>query len=147
MIVSKPKAGSLFSLGIFSIGGIIVGGLSFRIVLSGVSVPWYHYLASLTLFPLALVLFVRIFWAYKIVKIGKEKIFIRFPFRFQTLSVALKEIKQWKEIRVKSKTGNYREIEVLSNSKKISLNNQEHTKYEEVLNYLEKKARRTKIST
>ena len=122
-----------------------MGSFSFRIALTQADVPWYHYLAALTLFPLAIVIFVRIFWAYKRVEFGKEMVSVRYPFRFISFSIPLKEIKTWKETSVKAKTGNYREIEINSASRKVSINLQEHSHYLDALKYLEKKAVRTKI--
>ena len=144
MIVCKPKAGSLFSLGIFSIGGMAGGGFSFRLILFEMQIPWYHYPSALILLPLGLVIFFRIFWSYKIVTFGKEKISVRFPFRIKSFSVTLKEINVWKEVRVNTKTGNYREIEISGGGKTISINLQEYSNYQEALKYLDKKARKSK---
>lgn len=122
-----------------------MGGFSFRIILTQINVPWYHYLAALTLFPLAIVIFVRIFWTYKRVEFGREMVSVSYPFRFFLFSIPLKEIKTWKETRVKTKTGNYREIDIISGSRKVSINLQEHSHYLEALKYLEKKAAKTKV--
>jgi len=144
MIVSKPKPGSLFSLGVFSTGGIIVGAISFKIVLTGYNFPWYHYLISLTLFPLAIAIFFRIFWTYKVVEFGKGKVDVNYPFRFRKLSFPLSNLSDWKEINIKNKTGQYKEIEINYNGRKITLNNQEHSHYREALQYMNKKASKIK---
>lgn len=144
MIVCKPKIGSLFSLGLFSFGGTAIGGFSLKLLLTENNVPWYHYMASFTLLPLALVILIRMFWGYKIVTFGKERVSIRYPFRFTSHAIPLKELSSWKETKVSTKTGTYREIEIKSDVVSIKINYQEHSSYNEALKYLEKKAKKRK---
>lgn len=115
-----------------------------KIVLTGFSVPWYHYLVTLTLFPLAVAIFIRIFWTYKVLELGKSRISVRYPFRFKNLSVAINNIDTWQETNINNKTGQYKEIEIRISGKKITLNNQEHSNYREALQYLNKKASKMK---
>lgn len=140
MIIAKPKLGTLFSLGIFVVISLGVAIYTASLMWGSLNIPWYQYLIVIILFPLSLGLTARIILGYRIIEIGKERFDIYFPTRFSRKSYRLKEIEYWKETKVKTATGLYREVEIrFEDNKQVTLSYQEHSDYDKVIKYLKKK--------
>ena len=150
MIVSKPKVQTLISISLFI--GI---ALSSSIVMywyygqqEGGGAWWLPMLAALV-GSLGLAVAVRYFSAYKVLRIAKEKIDVHFPFLFSRKRYAIKDIKAWREENIKTKNGNYRELQLYIEGRKryIRVSLQENTEYKKLVSYLQKKAGRKMLKS
>ena len=82
MIVSKPKRGTIFSLGVVTV--IVIGGLFYAVnQLRGVaSIATWQYLMIGILLLTASLLLHKLLFNYKVLKIGENKFHVYYPFRF-----------------------------------------------------------------
>lgn len=143
MIVARPKASTLFSLGAFVLACLAIGGTTLYYVVVEGDRAWYQLILIAVLIPLGIGLLLRLALGYKIVRIGKEVIEIYYPSRWKTLRYKLKEVVNWTETQIKTAGGQYKEMEVhFTDNKKLTLSMQEHTSYPEVLRYMKKKCQR-----
>lgn len=146
MIISKPKVGTLFSVGVFVTASLMAAGYGASNI-KDQQTEWYFYALFLIFGPLGLGLLLRMILKYKIVRIGKGSITIHFPIRFSSRNYKLNQLTSWKETAINTAGGKYKEVELLfDNKRKLYLSMQEHTNYPQVLNYLRKKAGKKSIS-
>ena len=103
---------------------------------------WYNYIALYFFGPLAFVLSIRILFNFKVVSIGKERIEVWYPFRLSRKKYTVGDISQWKESTVKTGKSKFRELEIRFEKRRLKLSNQENSSYDQLLNYLRKKAKR-----
>ena len=147
MIVSKPKASTLFSLTVFTLlalGGVLLSGI---VIMKGESVAWYQYMAVFILTPFVIGLGRKLTWHYKVVTFGKDMINVKYPVQLKNISKSLKEIKGWKENIVKTPSGRFREVSILfDDNRSVKLSYQENTEYEKVFRYLEQKCKKKKVN-
>lgn len=140
MIISKPKVGTLFSIGVFVAASMMGAGYGLKYVYS-LKPEWYHYALLLIFGPIGLGLLFRMILKYQIVKMGKGSIEIRFPARFKDTTYKVNDLTHWKETVINTAGGKYKEVElVFSDKKTINLSMQEHSNYPQVISYLRKKA-------
>ncbi len=140
MIVLRPKATTLFSLSIFISFCLIAGGVGITHYLLNNALAWYDYIFLILLFPLGIILLLRLIFNYALVRIGRNQITVIYPTRFTERSYELDQLKYWTEKKVKTPSGLYKEVEIRFNdNRKVSLSLQEHKGYEEALSYLKKK--------
>ena len=148
MIVSKPKVQTLISISLFiGIALSASGGMYwYWWQQDGQGAFWLPLLAALV-GSLGLSVAVRYFAAYKVLRIAKEKIDIHFPFLFSRKRYAVKDIKAWREENIKTKNGNYRELQLYIEGRKrfIRVSLQENTEYTRLVSYLQKKAGRKQV--
>lgn len=143
MIVSRPKVHTLFSLGAFLVIVYSILGYTLYHFLQAESRAIYQYLILIILTPIALAINFKMFWGYKIVRLGGNLMEVVYPTRFRKTRLKLKEIDSWKETVIKTKRGPFREIAVTYNqNKKVKVTNQENTHYDQVVSYLQKKCAR-----
>lgn len=139
MIVSKPKIGTLFSVGVFiaiAFGAFIYGLIEIQ---TADDRTWWYVLVY-TSGPIGLLVLMKILFSLKTIKIGKEKFEVKFPFKFTKYSFSGKEIDHWFHTSIKTYGGLYEELTIkLSSGKQIALSKQENTEYDKTLNYLKKK--------
>ena len=109
---------------------------------------WYHYLIIGLLVPIIVFVIYRIFIRYKVVKFGNNQVEIFFPVLRTRKVYPLQQINSWKEHRVKTgKNSVYKEIEIqFTESAKLSLGFQEYSEYPKVLNYLQLKVSKKRIT-
>lgn len=138
MIVSKPKFSALFSLGMFVLACISIGGYSLSVILDDRG-WWLNYLLAALLLPIALAIFARQLWSYKIVRVDKNKLIVRYPLRFSQKSFILKDINYWEETIIKTRNGQFKQVEMAFNHDKVKLTMQENTNYARIMSYLSKK--------
>ncbi len=140
MIVSKPKIGTLFSLGTFIVLCLLLAGWALLTMQGKSNYTWYQYGAVIFFAPLGLGLLLRTIFSYKIVRIGKGEITVSFPTRFNSKAYKLNNIIHWGEQDIKTAGGKYMEMQILfDDKKKLYLSMQEHTNYSKVIQYLKKK--------
>lgn len=139
MIVSKPKIGTLFSVGVFialAFGVFIYGMIQIQ---SATSRTWW-YVLTYTSGPIGLMVLLKILFSLKTLKISKEKFEVKFPFKFRKYSFGGKEIDHWFHTSIKTYGGLYEELTIkLISGKQLAVSKQENTEYDKTLNYLKKK--------
>ena len=141
MIFVKPKASTLWSIGLFILICFIGGIYGLSHLFSDVHAAWYNYVLAVVLLPLGLGLLLRMLWNYKHIYIGKSKVEVHYPLRGKKQSFKLNEIENWREESIKTASGTYRELQIIyGNHKKLDISMQEHTKYKETLVYFRSKA-------
>lgn len=147
MIVSKPRTSTLTSLGLFL---LLVFGLAGATIISMKNSEvdyWYHYLFLAVLLSAGIGLLIKMIVSYKIISIGKGKLNVNYPARFNQKSYSINNIKQWQEVRIKTISGLYQQLEILfNNNEKLTVSRQEHTFYDQIMSYLHQKAPKKKIS-
>lgn len=146
MIVSKPRYQTLFALGVFL---ILVFGSFFLLLNSLLKAPEQFFILKIITTPLVLVIgllvLTKFITAIKVIKVGNNKISIKFLISRSVISLNLSDIKAWHEEIVKTKQGDYRETKILYGHKKIiKLSNKENTEYESIVKYLNNKAKKAK---
>ncbi|WP_422360156.1 hypothetical protein [Reichenbachiella sp.] len=139
MIVSKPKIGTLFSVGlfIFIAFGIFIYGI---VQIQSATDRLWWYILIYTSGPIGLLVLLKILFSLKTIKISKEKFEAKFPFKFKKISFSGKDIDHWFHTSIKTYGGLYEELTInLSSGKQLVLSKQENTEYDKTLNYLKKK--------
>lgn len=145
MIVSKPKPSTLFSLGAFLFAAYGLFIYTLIDFIHSDQKALFQYLIMFIIGPIALGVTIKILLSYKIIKIGKEKIEISYPFRFKVYQFKLKQIESWKEVIIKTGTKFFKELTLtFENKYKIKLTKQENSSYDEIYGYLKKKCPRKK---
>jgi len=138
MIVSKPKSRALFAIGIFIIICFGLGGYNFGRITTGDA--WYfNYIMAIIFLPLAHILMIRQMFNFKIISIGNDKIQVWYPLRFRTNRIELSELEHWQETIIQTKTGIFKQLEIVFPKKTIKMSIQENTQYQEVVSYFKKK--------
>jgi len=139
MIVSKPKIGTLFSVGLFITLAFGVFIYSVIQVQSATNRTWWYVLIY-TSGPIGLMVLLKILFSLKTIKISKEKFEVKFPFKFTKYTFGGKEIDHWYHTSIKTYGGLYEELTIkLTSGKQLALSKQENTEYDKTLNYLKKK--------
>jgi hypothetical protein len=120
-------------------------------VYSIISTPtpaWYNYAVAIVLVPIGGVVLYRIFLRYKIIRVGNNQVEILFPVMRKAQKYPLQEIESWKESIVKTgKNSVYKELEIRFTDKhKVSIGLNEYTEYNRVIQYLNQKVARKKLT-
>ena len=138
MIVSKPKSRALFAIGVFVIICFGLGGYNFTLIARG-STWFFNYLMAIVFLLIAHVLMLRQMFNYKIISIGNNKIQVWYPLRFRTIRAPLIEMEHWEETIIQTKTGVFKQLEIVFPTRTIKMSIQENSNYQEAVNYLKKK--------
>jgi hypothetical protein len=138
MIVSKPKSQALFAIGMFVLVCISLGGYNLSLLIKG-STWFFNYIMATVFLSIAFILVVRQLINYKIISIGKDKVQIWYPLRFSTTRMANKEMISWEETIIQTKTGIFKQLEIVFPTKTIKMSIQENTQYQEAVNYMKRK--------
>jgi hypothetical protein len=147
MIISKPKNSTLTSIGLFLLLVFGLAGATFISIKNSDVVYWYHYLFLAILLPVGVGLLIKMILSYKIITIGKGKMHVKFPARFSQKNYSINNIKQWQEVKIKTVSGLYQQLEIIFNDNdKLTLSKQEHTFYDQVMTYLHQKVAKKKIT-
>jgi hypothetical protein len=141
MIVSKPKPQALFAIGMFVLVCFSLGGYNLSFIIKG-STWFFNYVMAIVFLPLGFILLIRQMINYKIISVGNDKIQVWYPLRFNTLRAPLNKVEYWQETIIQTKTGVFRQLEVVFPSKTIKMSVQENSNYKEVVNYFKKKLAR-----
>jgi hypothetical protein len=138
MIVSKPKSKALFAIGVFVIICFGLGGYNFILISKG-STWFFNYLMAIIFLLIAHILLLRQMFNYKIISIGDNKVQVWYPLRFRTIRAPLKEMDYWEETIIQTKTGVFKQLEIVYPKRTIKMSIQENSHYQEAVNYLKKK--------
>ncbi|UXX77813.1 hypothetical protein N7E81_10565 [Reichenbachiella carrageenanivorans] len=142
MIVSKPKIGTLFSVGLFITIAFAAFIYGLTQIQSATDRSWW-YLLVYTSGPIGFVVLVKILFSIKTVKVSKEKFEVKFPFKLSRYAFGGKEIDHWFHTSIKTYGGLYEELTIkLTSGKQLALSKQENTEYDKMLNYMKKKFKR-----
>ena len=144
MIVSRPKSSALFALTVFIIIALSIAYAGMQNVLLSGEWKWYNYIALYFFGPMAFVLAVRMLVNFKVIKIGKDRIELWYPFRLLKKKYTVKDISLWKENTVKTGKSKFRELEIRLGKRKVKLSHQENSAYDQILSYLHRKAKNKK---
>ncbi|SMD32312.1 hypothetical protein SAMN04488029_0656 [Reichenbachiella faecimaris] len=139
MIVSKPKIGTLFSVGLFIT--LALGAFTYGLVhiQSATDRTWWYVLIY-TSGPIGFVVLIKILFSLKTLKVSKEKFEVKFPFKLTKYSFGGKEIDHWFHTSIKTYGGLYEELTIkLISGKQLAISKQENTEYDKTLKYLKKK--------
>ena len=145
MIVARPKTNTLFSISIFVAAAfaLFVYGMT-ELRKPEASYMWFILVYSTG--PIGLVVLIKVLLGWKIVRIGKDKLEINFPFKFSRKKLDGKEIMGWKKNTIKTFGGVYEEIICEFNSgDSFTLSRQEHTEFDKTLKYMSKKYKKQKV--
>jgi len=140
MIVSKPKAQSLFSVGFFT---LILLGIFFVLLgnyVDAQSPAWWYSVLLGFVGMLALALLLRLFLGYRSLRLEGSTLTVHYPFRFSARKFNLQDLESWEEIEIKTWNTTFRQLVLVFPQKKLSLNDQEHSQYESFRKVLRKKA-------
>ena len=129
MIVSKPKSKAIFAIGAFVIICFGLGGYNFMLISQGST--WFLLIAH--------ILMLRQMFNYKIISVGNNKIQVWYPLRFRTIRAPLNEMEHWEETIIQTKTGVFKQLEIVFPTRTIKMSIQENSHYQEAVNYLKKK--------
>src|ERR1700712_2268746 len=123
MIVSKPQLTSLLSFVLFLFIASILIAINLLSILTDPHPPWFNYLIVFGLTPVAIFILYKVFFRYKIIRMGNGQIIVDHPQLRSHKAYDLKNVVSWTEAVVKTgKTSTYKELEVrFSNGKKITM--------------------------
>jgi hypothetical protein len=140
MIVSKPKVSSLISLGIFLLAAYSVSLVLLLQILNIPNLPWYFPVLFGIVLTVALFVTYKVVTAFKIIRIGKQKMEVHFPLKGKKRQFNLSNLDAWKETIIKTGAGTYKELELhFTTGPSIKMTLQENTNYDKVYQYLNKK--------
>ena len=146
MIVSKPKRGTIFSLGIVTI--VVIGGLFYAVnKFQGLESPetWRYIIIAVLLVTASLLLH-KLLFNYKVLKIGENKLHVYYPFRFFKTVQELKDLGAWQETIINTNKTEFRQLKIVFLTKGyVKISNQENSEYDKVIKYLKKKAPKKQV--
>lgn len=141
MIVSKPKSQALFAIFMFILICLSLGGYNLLLLFDG-STWFFNYIMASIFLPLGLILLIRQMVNYKIISIGNDKIQVRYPLRMRTIRLSLNQIEYWQETIIQTKTGVFKQLDIVFGRRTIKMSIQENSRYQETVNYFKKKLAR-----
>ena len=139
MIISKPKTGTLFAVGVFVLLAYGVSAyLIFGVVQAQAFATYQILLLPLTL-GIAVGVSIKMIIDHKTIVVDKERVDVKFllPIRKRYY---LKNLEYWQEVKIKTLSSTFKELTMrFDNRKSVKLSTQEHTHYDRVLRHLKKK--------
>lgn len=146
MIVSKPKASTIFSLSAFL---VIAYGLAIWSIVTlpeSEEVPLYRYLISIGISLVAVLVTIKVFWGYQTIRLNRDRWRITYLLRPGKKDFKTNEIAWWKVTTINTKGGIYEELHIhTERGKNVKLSPQEHTSYQQILNVLQKKCSKKRV--
>lgn len=139
MIISKPKAGTLFSIGVFLILAYGVSAYMIYQVVQAQSYAGYQTLLLPLSIGVALGVTIKMIIDYKTIVIEKERVDVKFLLPIHK-RYYLKNLDFWKETKIKTFSTPFKELTLrFENKKAVKLSSQENSNYERIQRYLKKK--------
>lgn len=147
MILSKPRSQTLISFTLFLLLTFVVFGLNVTAIVRG-TYAWYNLVIAGILLPLGLFVLYRIFIRYKIIRAGDNRIEVVYPVLKNTHTFTIKQIANWRESVVKTgKNSVFKELEIVFDNRfRIAVGQKEHTEYEKLVQYLQRKVPGKKVA-
>lgn len=134
MIECKPKGKAIVSLGLFAV--ICYASSLLLVSVAAKTTLIYVVIALLTV--LGVVINLRMFVTYKVITVGKGKLFVKQPYLFRTKTYDLANLQLVNEEKVKTFNDEYKELLLEFDNGKLKLNKQEYTDYERFKAYIDK---------
>jgi hypothetical protein len=146
VITSKPRSQTIISFTLFLVLTFFVLALNVIAIMRGY--VWYNLVIVALLLPLGLFILYRIFIRYKIIRAGDNRIEVVYPVIKKTHSFTTREVLSWRESIVKTgKSSVFKELEIIfENHFRITIGHKEHTEYDRLVNYLQRKVPGKKVS-
>lgn len=148
MITSKPKKATLFSVTIFL---LLAYGLLFYTIFrffSDAEKALYQYVLIIILAPIALGVTFKILFDYKVLQVAKEKIWVKYPFRFKKQNFNLIKLEYYEETLIKTGNGVFMQLKIhFDEGSSVKLSRQENTEYDKITAYLRKKYKQKERKT
>lgn len=139
MIISKPKTGTLFAVGVFLILAYGASGyMIYQVVQTQSFASYQMFLLPLTL-GIALGVTIKMIIDYKTIVVQNDRVDVKFllPIRKRYY---LKNLDFWQETRIKTFSSTYKELTMgFERRKAVKLSSQENSNYERIHRYLKKK--------
>jgi len=144
MIVSRPPTSTIISFTIFLVITLVVLIMNFMALMRGAF--WYTYVIIALLVPIAILVIIKIFLRYQIIRMGNNQIELHFPVLGKKHHYSLKDITSWTENVVKTgRNSVYKELEIrFEDNKKLSFGHKEQTGYDRMVSYLTQKVNKKK---
>jgi hypothetical protein len=139
MIISKPKAGTLFAVGVFLLLAYGVSAyLIYEVVQAQAFATYQILLLPLTL-GIALGVTIKVIIDHKTIVVDKDRVDVKFLLPIHK-RYYLKNLEFWQETKIKTFSSAFKELTMrFDNRKSVRLSTQENTNYERVQRYLKKK--------
>lgn len=134
MIECKPKGKAIVSLGLFAV--ICYAGS--LLLFSVREKTTFIYVSIVLLSLLGVGINIRMFLTYKVITVGKGKLFVKQPYIFRTRTYELVDLQSINEEKVKTFNDEYKELHLQFDTGKLKLNKQEYTDYERLKSYIDK---------
>ena len=147
MVKSKPKASTLFSVGVFLVIAYGVFFFSLHNYLFKNAVDTLNFILVVTSGPIAAVVTLKTLLGLKFIEISKEKFEVNHPVKFKKIKFTGKELEWWKIESIKTFGGGYEELIWKTKSGvECRMSRQEHTEYDKAKNYMLKKFKKLQKS-
>jgi hypothetical protein len=142
MVSIKPKISTYVSLSLVLL--VLLAGLVLLLrdfAYKG-SFPLWFYLVACSLVTLVmLMLLVKMMSGWRFITAGRDHIVIKLPLRGMTKVYPVKEIMLWEEEVILANKKEFKQVTIAFTDKNsISVSNHEHESYNELINYLKRKA-------
>jgi hypothetical protein len=142
MVSIKPKISTYVSLSLVLL--VLLAGLVLLLrdfAYKG-SFPLWFYLVACSLVTLVmLMLLVKMMSGWRFITAGRDHIVIKLPLRGMTKVYPVNEIMLWEEEVILANKKEFKQVTIAFTDKNsISVSNHEHESYNELINYLKRKA-------
>src|SRR5690606_31980051 len=139
MIISKPRGNTLFALSMFLLICFGLLGYTAYNFLNNEQRFWYQYTIILIITPIALVVLWKTILSYKIIRLGKGKMSVKYPFFFKEKVFYMKDLESWKEEIIKTQGTAFRELKMNFKNGAVALSSQENGEYNKIHSYVRTK--------
>lgn len=145
MIVSKPKRNTLFVLVVFSTICTIGSIYFMRQILAEPQGTW-RYVALVVLLISTSLLYYKLLFNYKVIKIHHDEVHIYFPFRLFKTVQPIKNLGAWQETIIHTNSTEFKQLKLVFMDKGyVKLSNKENSDYQKVYRYISRKAPKKEV--
>lgn len=139
MIISKPRGNTLFALSMFLLICFGLLGYTAYNFFTYEQRFWYQYVIFLIITPIAFFVLWKTVLSYKIIRLGKGKMSVKYPFFFKEKVFYMKDLGNWKEEIIKTQGTAFRELQLNFKNGKVGLSSQENGEYNKIHAYVKTK--------
>lgn len=139
MIVSKPKGNTLFALSMFLLICFTLLGYTLYNYFNNEVHHWYQYVIFVVVTPVSFAVLIKTIKSYKIVRLGKGRLSVDFPFLFKSKVFNMQDLVCYSEDVIKTQGSDFKELTIKFDRDKVKLTNQENSEYSKIYAYLKKK--------
>lgn len=139
MIVSKPKGNTLFALGVFLLICFALLGYTLYKFINYETHFWYQYVIFVVVTPLSLAVIVKTISSYKIIRLGKGKLSVSYPFLFKKRVMQMQDLISCSEEVIKTQGADFKQLTIKFEKERVKVSNQENSEYSKIYGYIKKK--------